>query len=216
MDSERRGLGRKASVAGRATDQWADSTAKASATATATPRPITAWVPNSSRPDGAGAALSWTSQPRFHDKAAQAQDDGVCSDVIVAVTNAGGVEIVADECIRRGGSVEALGRLSPVFTPTGCITAGNSSQISDGAPAVLITTSEKASALDPHPYRADPFRRSCGTDPIAILTGPTRSAAAARAPTTLLHYMRDHGIRHRLQTMCEGGGQANAIILELL
>jgi acetyl-CoA acyltransferase len=50
----------------------------------------------------------------------------------------------------------------------------------------------------------------------AIALGHPLGGSAARLMTTLVHHMRDNGIRYRLQTMCEGGGQANATILELL
>jgi acetyl-CoA acyltransferase len=50
----------------------------------------------------------------------------------------------------------------------------------------------------------------------AIALGHPLGASGARIMTTLVHHMRDHGIRYGLQTMCEGGGQANATILELL
>ena len=50
----------------------------------------------------------------------------------------------------------------------------------------------------------------------AIAIGHPLGASGARLMTTLVHHMRDNGIRYGLQTMCEGGGQANATILELL
>jgi len=50
----------------------------------------------------------------------------------------------------------------------------------------------------------------------AIALGHPLGGSGARIMTTMLHHMRDKGIRYGLQTMCEGGGQANATILELL
>ena len=50
----------------------------------------------------------------------------------------------------------------------------------------------------------------------AIALGHPLGASGARLMTTLVHHMKDNGIRYGLQTMCEGGGQANATILELL
>ena len=50
----------------------------------------------------------------------------------------------------------------------------------------------------------------------AIAIGHPLGGSGARLMTTLVHHMRDNGIRYGLQTMCEGGGQANATILELL
>ena len=50
----------------------------------------------------------------------------------------------------------------------------------------------------------------------AVALGHTLGGSGARLMTTLVHHMKDNGIRYGLQTMCEGGGQANATILELL
>ena len=152
------------------------------------------------------------------------------------------------------------------------ITAGNSSQISDGSAALLMTTSDKARELGLTPIARVHTAVLAGADPIIMLTAPipaTRKAVArsglgvdeigafevneafapvplawlaelaadpkalnynggaialghplggsgARLMTTLVHHMRDNGIRYGLQTMCVGGGQANATILELL
>ncbi len=156
------------------------------------------------------------------------------------------------------------------------IHAGNSSQISDGSSALLMTTSEKAAELGLRPVARVHTAVLAGADPVIMLTAPipaTEKALAksglglsdigafevneafapvplawladiggddagvaqrlnpnggaialghplggsgARIMTTLVHHMRDNGIRYGLQTMCEGGGQANATILELL
>ncbi|PZM94594.1 MAG: acetyl-CoA C-acetyltransferase, partial [Actinobacteria bacterium] len=61
---------------------------------------------------------------------------------------------------------------------------------------------------------ADPARLNPRGGAIAL--GHPLGASGARLMTTLLHYMRDNGIRYGLQTMCEGGGMANATIVELL
>jgi acetyl-CoA acyltransferase len=61
---------------------------------------------------------------------------------------------------------------------------------------------------------ADP--KSLNPNGGAIALGHPLGGSGARAMTTLIHHMRDNGIRYGLQTMCEGGGQANATILELL
>ena len=65
--------------------------------------------------------------------------------------------------------------------------------------------------------------RETGADPArlnprggAIALGHPLGATGARLMTSMLHYQRDHAIRYGLQTMCEGGGMANATILELL
>ncbi len=208
-----------------------------------------------------------------HEKAAAAQDAGRFEGQIAPITNDQGVLISADEGIRRGTTVDVLAGLKTVFKPEGgVITAGNSSQISDGSAALLMTTSEKARELGLAPIARVHTAVLAGADPIIMLTAPipaTQKALArsglsldeigafevneafapvplawladlgadakalnpnggaialghplggsgARLMTTLVHHMRDHGIRYGLQTMCEGGGQANATILELL
>jgi acetyl-CoA acyltransferase len=207
-----------------------------------------------------------------HAKAAAAQDDGRFTAEIAPVTNPAGVKVEADEGIRRGGTVEGLAALKPAFKPDGAITAASSSQISDGAAALLITTSEKAAELGLTPLVRIHSAVVTGDDPVIMLTGPIPATAlvlkrsglsiddigafevneafasvplawladtgadparlnpnggaialghplggsGARIMTTLVHHMRATGTRYGLQTMCEGGGQANATILELL
>jgi acetyl-CoA acyltransferase len=206
-----------------------------------------------------------------HARAAAAQDQGRFSGEIAAVTTPGGIKVESDEGVRRGSTMEKLAQLKPAFRPDGSITAGNSSQISDGAAAVLITTSEKAAELGLTPLVRVHTAVVTGDDPIIMLTGPIPATAralarsglsvddigafevneafapvplawlaetgadparlnpnggaialghplggsGARLMTTLIHHMRANGIRYGLQTMCEGGGQANATILEL-
>ncbi|MFF0490140.1 thiolase family protein [Nocardia sp. NPDC004068] len=206
---------------------------------------------------------------RSHELAAAAQDRGAFADQIVGVATESGA-VLADEGIRRGTTVEKLSGLKPAFQSDGVIHAGNSSQISDGAAALLLTTPEKARELGLTPlvrYRAGAV---AGSDPVLMLTGPipaTEKALAkaglalgdigvfevneAFAPvplawlaetgadpellnplggaialghplgasgavlmTRMIHHMRDNGIRYGLQTMCEGGGTANATIVE--
>ncbi|MFY9934465.1 MAG: acetyl-CoA C-acyltransferase [Streptosporangiaceae bacterium] len=208
-----------------------------------------------------------------HAKAAAAQDEGRFEGQITPVPLPDGTKVTADEGVRRGGTVETLGKLKTVFKPEGgTITAGNSSQISDGSAALLLTTSEKAAQLGLRPIARIHTAVLAGSDPIIMLTAPipaTKKAlsrsglsvdqigafevneafapvplawladvgadaktlnpnggaialghplggSGARIMTTLVHHMRDNGIRYGLQTMCEGGGQANATILELL
>jgi acetyl-CoA acyltransferase len=209
-----------------------------------------------------------------HERAAAAQDSGAFTDQIVPVFTSDGADgtVVADEGVRRGTTVEKLAALKPAFTDDGVIHAGNSSQISDGAAALLVTTSEMAVGLGLTPlvrYRAGAVT---GADPVLMLTGPipatekvlTKAGVAleevgvfevneAFAPvpmawitetgadprrvnplggaialghplgasgavlmTRMIHHMRDNGIRYGLQTMCEGGGTANATLVELL
>jgi len=202
-----------------------------------------------------------------HEKAAAAQDKGWFDAEIEPVG-----DVTRDEGIRRDTSLERLAELPTPFRPDGVVTAGSASQISDGAAALAITTSEWARAhgltpiarvhatavaaddpvimlTAPIPATAKVLRRAgltlddigvyevneafapvplawlreTGADPTrlnprggAIALGHPLGASGARIMTTLLHHMRDNGIRYGLQTMCEGGGMANATILELL
>jgi len=206
-----------------------------------------------------------------HEKAAAARADGRFTGQIAPVSTAEGV-VSEDEGIRPGSSVASLAGLKTVFKPDGVITAGNASQISDGAAALLMTTSEKARELGLTPIARVHTAVLAGADPVIMLTAPipaTQKALArsglsiddigvfevneAFAPvplawlaelgadpkalnpdggaialghplgasgavlmTRMVHHMRDNGIRYGLQTMCEGGGQANATILELV
>jgi len=77
-----------------------------------------------------------------------------------------------DETIRRDTSLEKLSGLKPAFRPEGRVTAGNSSQISDGAAAVLLMAGEVASALGLQPTARIRAVASVGSDPTIMLTGP--------------------------------------------
>lgn len=83
---------------------------------------------------------------RSHELAAAAQDVGAFTDQIVPVATDGGV-VTDDEGIRRGTTVEKLAGLKPAFADDGVIHAGNSSQISDGAAALLVMSAENAVQL---------------------------------------------------------------------
>ncbi|MFE2965198.1 thiolase family protein [Streptomyces sp. NPDC059340] len=207
-----------------------------------------------------------------HERAAAAQDAGAFEAQITAVSTEGATTVTLDEGIRRGTGVETLAKLRPAFTEDGVIHAGNASQISDGAAALLVTTPEKARELGLTPlvrYRAGVVT---GSDPVLMLTGPIPAtekvlrkmgvslpevgvfevneafapvplawlaetgadpallnplggaialghplgASGAVLMTRMVHHMRDHGIRYGLQTMCEGGGTANATLVELV
>ncbi|WP_413796921.1 thiolase family protein [Streptomyces iranensis] len=207
-----------------------------------------------------------------HAKLAEATDGGRFEGQLAPVALADGTVFAADEGLRRGTTAEKLAGLRPAFKEHGTIHAGNSSQISDGAAALLMMTSEKAAQLGlapiarvhtavlagddpvlmlgaPIPATAKVLARSglaigdigafevneafapvpmawlaeTGADPGrlnpnggAIAIGHPLGASGARLMTTLVHHMRDNGIRYGLQTMCEGGGMANATIVELL
>ncbi|MEU9820747.1 thiolase family protein [Pseudonocardia alni] len=207
---------------------------------------------------------------RSHELAAAAIDAGVFDDQLVDVPGAPG--FTADEGLRRGTTADTLAALKPSFSADGVIHAGNSSQISDGASAVLVTTPERARELGLTPIVRYHSGAVSGADPLRMLTGPVPATqkvlkrsglsigdigafevneAFAPVPlawqaelgaddavlnplggaiavghplgasgtvllTRLVHHMRDRGIRYGLQTMCEGGGTANATIVELV
>jgi acetyl-CoA acyltransferase len=207
-----------------------------------------------------------------HEKAAKAQADGAFEEEIVPVTTPDGTVVSSDEGIRPGGTLEKLAALKTPFKEDGVISAGNASQISDGAAALLVTTSEKARELGLTPIVRIHTTVMAGDDPVIMLTAPipatqkvlSRSGlsigdigiyevneafapvpmawladtgapaerlnplggaialghplggSGARIMTTLVHRMQATGTRYGLQTMCEGGGTANATVLELI
>jgi acetyl-CoA acetyltransferase family protein len=207
--------------------------------------------------------------------AAASTDEGRFEAEIVPVlvdSTRGKQELYADEGIRRDTSLEALTALKPAFETGGRITAGNSSQITDGAAAVLVMSEARAAALGLTPRARLVSFAVVGVDPVMMLTGPIPATAAvlrraglalddidrfevneafasvvlawaadtgadldrvnvnggaialghplgcsgARLTTTLLGELERSGGRYGLQTMCEGGGMANALILERL
>jgi acetyl-CoA acetyltransferase family protein len=79
---------------------------------------------------------------------------------------------VSDQGVRPDTTIEALSQLKPAFKPDGKITAGNSSQISDGAAAVLLMSREKADALGLKPRARIADQTTVGVDPVIMLTGP--------------------------------------------
>ena len=178
----------------------------------------------------------------------------------------------ADEGVRPGTTAETLGNLKPAFKPDGKVTAGNSSQITDGASAALIMSEEKAKELGLTPRARFHTFALAGVDPIEMLTGPIPATQKAleksglsmddidlveineafasvvlawekelhpdmakvnvnggaialghplgcsgtKLLATLLNELERTGGRYGLQTMCEGGGMANATIIERL
>ena len=110
-----------------------------------------------------------------HRKAARAQAEGRFEREIVPVpVTADGVSDLADrdEGVRPDSSLDALARLKPAFEADGVITAGNSSQISDGAAALLITSAAAARRLGLTPRARIAAMTVAATDPILMLTGP--------------------------------------------
>jgi acetyl-CoA acyltransferase len=183
-----------------------------------------------------------------------------------------GEMVTADEGIRPDTTVESLANLKPAFKPDGKVTAGNSSQITDGASAVLIMSEEKAKELGLTPRARFHSFALAGVDPVTMLTGPIPATkkvleraglgmddidvteineafasvvlawekelhpdmskvnpnggaialghplgcSGTKLLATLLNELERTGGRYGLQTMCEGGGLANATIIERL
>lgn len=109
---------------------------------------------------------------RSHQLAAAATDGGYFDREIMPVSLADGTSFTHDEGIRRDTTLEKLASLQPSFKPDGVITAGNSSQISDGAAAVLLMTAEKAAELGLRPRARVVAQKVVGVDPVMMLTGP--------------------------------------------
>src|SRR5213079_1990088 len=113
---------------------------------------------------------------RSHQLAAQATEEGMFEREIVPF-QVNGDTYVADQGIRPDTSLEALAQLKPAFKPDGKITAGNSSQISDGAAAVMLTTPEKAAELGLTPRARIVDQTTVGCDPVKMLEGPIPATA---------------------------------------
>jgi acetyl-CoA acetyltransferase family protein len=108
---------------------------------------------------------------RSHQLAHAATEEGRFEREIVPFA-VNGASYVTDQGIRADTSLEALAELKPAFKEGGKITAGNSSQISDGAAAVLMMTREKAQALRLEPRARIVDQTTVGVDPVIMLTGP--------------------------------------------
>jgi acetyl-CoA acetyltransferase family protein len=108
---------------------------------------------------------------RSHQLAHRATEDGRFEREIVPIQVNGG-KAVADQGIRPDTSLEALAALKPAFKENGKVTAGNSSQISDGAASVLLMAREKADALGLKPRARILDQTTVGVDPVIMLTGP--------------------------------------------
>ncbi|HEX6123623.1 MAG TPA: thiolase family protein [Ktedonobacterales bacterium] len=124
---------------------------------------------------------------RSHQRAAAATDAGAFAREILPVALADGTTFRQDEGVRRETSLEKLAALQPAFKPDGKITAGNSSQISDGAAALLLMTAEKARELGLRPRARVVAQKVVGVDPVLMLTGPIPATHAilAKAGLTL-------------------------------
>src|SRR5207247_2239561 len=108
---------------------------------------------------------------RSHKLAHQATEEGRFEREMVPMS-ANGDTFVTDQGIRPDTSLEALSQLKPVFKEDGKITAGNSSQISDGAAAVLLMSAEKAKELGLKARARIVDQTTLGTDPVKMLEGP--------------------------------------------
>jgi acetyl-CoA acyltransferase len=113
---------------------------------------------------------------RSHRLAAKATDEGAFDREIVPFA-VDGDTCVADQGIRPETTLEALAGLKPAFKPDGKVTAGNASQISDGAAAVLLMSREKADALGVAPRALVLDQTTVGCDPVKMLEGPIPATA---------------------------------------
>jgi acetyl-CoA acetyltransferase family protein len=108
---------------------------------------------------------------RSHQLAARATEEGRFDREIISFT-VNGDTYVKDQGIRPDTSLEKLAELKPAFKEDGKITAGNSSQVSDGAAAVLLMTRDKADELGLKPRARVLDETTVGVDPVLMLTGP--------------------------------------------
>ena len=116
-----------------------------------------------------------------HLRAAEATSKGYLASQIIPVevpVNGHTETMTSDEGIRPHASYEAVAALQPVFNPEHSITAGNSSQITDGAAAVLLMSEEKARELGLGRRARIRAQKVVGTDPVLMLEGPIPGTAA--------------------------------------
>jgi acetyl-CoA acetyltransferase family protein len=115
---------------------------------------------------------------RSHTLAAAAQDEGRFSREMLPVAGVTGEPLTADEGVRRTTTLEKLATLKPAFKDDGRITAGNSSQVSDGAVALLLMTAAKAREYGLRPRARLAAQKVVGIDPEIMLTGPIPATRA--------------------------------------
>lgn len=203
---------------------------------------------------------------RSHERAAKAIDDGLFADEIAPYG-----DVAVDEGPRRDTTLEKMAALDPLVEGSP-LTAAVSSQISDGAAALLVVSERALERYGLTPIARVHTTAVTGSDPVRMLTGPIPAtklvlekaglsvdeidafevneafasvvlawleetgadpertnvlggaialghplgATGARLMTTMIHHLRRTGGRYGLQTMCEGGGVANATIMEVL
>ncbi len=126
---------------------------------------------------------------RSHERAARAQKDGLYDDEIVPVTipqRKGEPLVVSlDEGVRPDTSAESLGRLPAAFAPGGNVTAGNASQISDGAAATIVTTRARAEVLGVEPLAEIVATGQVAGPGTSLLHQPSQAALKALAKVGL-------------------------------
>jgi acetyl-CoA acyltransferase len=108
---------------------------------------------------------------RSHQRAARATEEGRFERETIPF-RVNGDTYVADQGIRPDSNLEALAALKPAFKPDGKVTAGNASQISDGAAAVLLMSADKARELGLTARARIVDQTTVGVDPVMMLTGP--------------------------------------------
>ncbi len=222
-------------------------------------------------------AISREDQDRFsvqsHQRAAAAWKSGAFAAETIAITSGTGVKMVTvgqDEGIRGESTVEGLAKLRPAFRPDGTVTAANSSQLSDGAAALVVASSDAAIKLGARPLARVVAYATSGVDPKDIFIAPVSAgrrvldkaglsigdidlfelneafaaqmlacgrqlglderrvnvnggaialghpigASGARVLTTLVHALRARSLKRGLASLCLGGGNAVAMIVE--
>jgi len=204
-----------------------------------------------------------------HQRALSASENGHLDNQVLEISET----LVKDEGVRPETTKEILSQLDPAFKPDGVITAGNSSQISDGAAALLVVSEEAINKYNLEPIVKINSMSVVGTDPVLMLSGPIPAtnkalehaklkpedidlvevneafssvvgawrkefpginyenvnanggsiaighplgATGARLMTNLIHEMKRNKLKYGLQAICEGGGTANATIVELV
>ncbi|MFN3532473.1 MAG: acetyl-CoA C-acetyltransferase [Candidatus Brocadia sp.] len=204
-----------------------------------------------------------------HEKASQATKSGRFKEEIIAV-EVHGIVVEKDEGIREDDTLEKLAKLPPVFKKDGILTAGNSSQLSDGAAALVVTSTRKAGELGIKPLAKIIDYAIGGTKPADVMEAPIPAVkkllaktgftmddmdlvehneayapasivisreldidpkklnvnggaialghpigcSGARILVTLLHALKEKGLKRGLATLCLGGGNAVAMIIE--
>ncbi len=204
-----------------------------------------------------------------HQKALRAIKQGLFRDEIIPVGLPGRI-FDEDECVIEDTSLEKLSKLAPVFKKDGILTAGNSSKLSDGAAALVITSRRKAEELGIKPLAriigydtggtrpedvmeapvptvrkllektgfdiedmdliehneayapaSIAMRKELGIDPLklnvnggAVALGHPIGCSGARILVTLVHALKNRGLKRGLATLCLGGGNAVAMIVE--